>query len=49
MLKEHLAGESGNVARCTKYPLDIRDYFLRELQRVRERKNAINDETLHQV
>jgi hypothetical protein len=36
-------------ARCTKYSLDIRDYFLRELQRVRERKNAINDERLHQV
>jgi hypothetical protein len=22
-LKEHLAGKSGNVARCTKCPLDI--------------------------
>jgi hypothetical protein len=22
-LKEHLAGKSGNVARCTKYPPDI--------------------------
>jgi hypothetical protein len=48
-LKEHLAGKSGNVARCTKYPPDIRDYFLRELQRVRERKKAINDERLHRV
>jgi hypothetical protein len=48
-LKEHLAGTSGNVVRCTKCPSDIRDYFLRELQRVRERKNAINDERLHRV
>jgi hypothetical protein len=46
-LKEHLAGRSGNVARCTKCPSDIRNYFLRELQRVRERKKAINDERLH--
>jgi hypothetical protein len=33
-LKEHLAGKSGNVAQCTKCPPDIREYFLRELQRV---------------
>jgi hypothetical protein len=39
-LKEHLARESGNVARCTKYPSDILDYFLRELQRVRERRRS---------
>jgi hypothetical protein len=32
-LKEHLAGKSGNIARCTKYPPDIRNYFLCELQR----------------
>jgi hypothetical protein len=32
-LKEDLAGKSGNVARCTKCPPDIRNYFLRELQR----------------
>jgi hypothetical protein len=42
-LKEHLTGENGNVARSTKCPPDIRDYFLHELQRVRERKRAIND------
>jgi hypothetical protein len=30
-LKEHLAGENENVVRCTKYPPDIRNYFLREL------------------
>jgi hypothetical protein len=48
-LKEHLAGGKGNVARCTKYPPDIREYFLRELQRIRERKNVINDERLHRV
>jgi hypothetical protein len=48
-LKEHLAGKNGNVARCTKYPPDIQYYFLRELQRVRERKKTINDERLHLV
>jgi hypothetical protein len=48
-LKEHLAEKSGNVAGCTKCPPDIRDYFLRELQRVRERKKTINDEMLHRV
>jgi hypothetical protein len=36
MLKEHLARKSGNVARCTKCPLDIQNDFLREMQRVRE-------------
>jgi hypothetical protein len=46
-LKEHLAGKSGNVAQCTKCPHYIRNYFLRELQRVREQKKAINDERLH--
>jgi hypothetical protein len=30
-LKEHLAGKSENVARCTKCPLNIWEYFLREL------------------
>jgi hypothetical protein len=48
-LKEYLTGKSGNVALCTKCPLDIRDYFLHELQRVRERKKVINDERLHRV
>jgi hypothetical protein len=48
-LKEHLAKKSGNVARYTKCPPDIRNYFLCELQRVRERKKAINDERLHRV
>jgi hypothetical protein len=48
-LKERLAGKSGNVARCTKCPPDIRNYFLRELQRVRERKKAINDERLYRL
>jgi hypothetical protein len=48
-LKEHLAGKSGNVSRCTKCPLDIRNYFLYELQKARERKKAINDERLHRV
>jgi hypothetical protein len=43
-LKEYLEEKSGNVARCTKCPRDIWEYFLRELQRVRERKKVINDE-----
>jgi hypothetical protein len=37
-LKEHLAGESENVIRCTKCPSDICDYFLRELQRSESEK-----------
>jgi hypothetical protein len=47
-LKEHLAGKSGNVARSTKCPLNIRNY-LHEFQRVRERKKDINDERLHRM
>jgi hypothetical protein len=46
-LKEHLAGKSENIARCTKCPTDIWEYLLRELQRVQERKKAINDERLY--
>jgi hypothetical protein len=46
-LKEYLVGKSENVAQCTKCPSDIRDYFLRELQRVREQKKVIYDERLH--
>jgi hypothetical protein len=48
-LKEHLAGKSVKVTRCTKCPPDIRNYFLHELQRVRDQKKAINDERLHRV
>jgi hypothetical protein len=48
-LKEHLAEKSRNVTRCTKYPPDIRNYFLHELQRVRERNKVINDERLYRV
>jgi hypothetical protein len=48
-LKEHLAGKGGNISRCSKYPPDIRIYFLRELQRVRERKKAIKEERFHRV
>jgi hypothetical protein len=47
--KEHLAGKSGNIFLCTKCPPDIRNYFVRELQRIRERKKVINEERLHQV
>jgi hypothetical protein len=48
-LKEHLARKNGNIAWCIKCPPDIREYFLRELQRVRERNKAINDERLYRV
>jgi hypothetical protein len=48
-LKEPLVGKSWNVARCTKCRPDIRNYFLRELQRDRERKKAINVKRLHRV
>jgi hypothetical protein len=48
-LKEHLAEKSGNVSWCTKCPSNIRNYFLRELQMVQERKKAINDERIHRV
>jgi hypothetical protein len=48
-LKEYLAEKSGNIARCTKCPSDMQDYFLREVQRVQERKKVINDERLHRV
>jgi hypothetical protein len=37
-LKEHLAEKSGNVTRCTKCPSDIRNYFLRELQRIQSER-----------
>jgi hypothetical protein len=33
-LKEHLAEENENIARCTKCPPDIQNYLLRELERV---------------
>jgi hypothetical protein len=45
-LKEHLAVKGENIARCTKCPPDIHNYFLHELQRVRERKKTINNERL---
>jgi hypothetical protein len=48
-LKEHLTGKGGNIFRCSKCPPNIRNYFLRELQRVRERKNAIKEERFHRV
>jgi hypothetical protein len=48
-LKEHLAGKSGNISRCTKCPPDIQNYFVRELQMIRERKKVINKERLHRV
>jgi hypothetical protein len=48
-LKEHLTEKGGNIFRCSKCPLNIRNYFLRELQRVRERKKAIKEERFHRV
>jgi hypothetical protein len=42
-------GKSENIFRCTKCPLDIRNYFVRELQSIRERKKVINEERLHRV
>jgi hypothetical protein len=38
-LKEHLVGKGENISRCNKCPPDIRNY-LRELQRIRERKKG---------
>jgi hypothetical protein len=48
-LKEHLARKGGNISRCNKCPPDIRNYFLRELQRIRERKKAKKEERFHRV
>jgi hypothetical protein len=48
-LKEHLAGKGGNISWCNKCPLDIRNYFLRELQRIQERKKAKKEERFHRV
>jgi hypothetical protein len=48
-LKEHLAGKGGNIFRCNKYPLNIRNYFLRELQRIWERKKAKKEERFYWV
>jgi hypothetical protein len=39
-LNEHLVGKSRNIVCCTKFPSDIQNYFLCELQRVQERKNS---------
>jgi hypothetical protein len=47
-LKEHLAGKGGNIFRCSKCPPNIRNYFLRELQKIRERKD-IKEERFHRV
>jgi hypothetical protein len=39
-LKEYLVEKSENISRCTKCPPGIQNYFLRGLQRVRERKKT---------
>jgi hypothetical protein len=48
-LKEHLTGKCGNISRCNKCSPDIRNYFLHELQKIRERKNVKKEERFHQV
>jgi hypothetical protein len=48
-LNMHLAGKGGNISRCNKCPPDIRNYFLRELQRIRERKKAKKEERFYRV
>jgi hypothetical protein len=48
-LKEHLAEKGGNIFQCNKCPPDIRNYFLRELHRIRERKKAKKEERFHRV
>jgi hypothetical protein len=48
-LKEHLVGKGENISRCNKCPSDIQNYFLRELQMIRERKKAKKKERFHRV
>jgi hypothetical protein len=48
-LKEHLAGKGENIFWCNKCPPYIRNYFLRELQRIREQKKAKKEERFHRV
>jgi len=48
-LKEHLAGRSGNVAPCSRTPPDVREYFRRELQRIRDRKKTIDENRRNKV
>jgi hypothetical protein len=48
-LKEHLAGKGENIFWCNKCPPNIRNYFLRELQRIREQKKAKKEERFHRV
>jgi hypothetical protein len=48
-LKEHLVEKGENISRCSKCPLDIQNYFLRELKRIQERKKVIKEERFHRV
>jgi hypothetical protein len=48
-LKEHLAGKGGNISQCNKCPPNIRNYFLRELQMIREWKKVKKEERFHRV
>jgi hypothetical protein len=45
----HLTGKGGNISRCNKCPPDIRNYFLHELQRIRERKKAKKEERFYRL
>ena len=37
-LKEYLAGRGSNVIYCDRVPPDVRDYFRRELDRIRDKR-----------
>src|SRR6266508_1324329 len=42
--KEHLAGRGRQVVHCDHVPVEVRDYFRRELDRIQGRKNSIAEE-----
>src|SRR6266508_2261333 len=42
--KEHLAGRGRAVVHCDHVPVEVRDYFRRELDRIQGRKKAIAEE-----
>src|SRR6266540_3470346 len=42
--KEHLAGRGREVVHCDHVPVEVRDYFRRELDRIQGRKKAIAEE-----
>src|SRR6266542_1073463 len=42
--KEHLAGRGHEVVHCDHVPVEVRDYFRRELDRIQGRKKEIAEE-----